>query len=49
MRPLLAALLALAVLAPSAGAWTRPRTVAVYNEIESVRMFHGPGDVGALA
>ena len=49
MRPLLAAVLALAVLAPAAGAWTRPRTVAAYNEIESVRMFHGPGDVGAIA
>jgi hypothetical protein len=49
MRPLLAALLALAVLAPNAHAWTRPRTVAVYNEIYSVRMFHGSNDVGALA
>jgi hypothetical protein len=49
MRPLLAALLALAFFAPQADAWTRPRTVAAYNEIESVRMFHGPGDVGGLA
>ena len=48
-RALLAALLGLAVLAPAAGAWTRPRTVAAYNEIESVRMFHGPGDVGAIS
>jgi hypothetical protein len=49
MRPFLVALLALAVLAPQAHAWTPPRTVAAYNEIENVRMFHGPGDVGALA
>jgi hypothetical protein len=49
MRPLLAALVALAVLAPPAGAWTRPRTVAAFDEIESVRMFHGPGDVGAIS
>jgi hypothetical protein len=49
MRLLPAVLLALAALAPPAGAWTRPREVARYNEIESVRMFHGPGDAGALA
>lgn len=46
---LLLALLTLAVFAAPAGAWTRPRTVAVYNDIENVRMFHGPRDVGALA
>src|SRR6188472_638692 len=49
MRLLLAALLAIVLIAPEAQAWTRPRTVAAYNEIESVRMFHGPGDVGAIA
>jgi hypothetical protein len=49
MRPLLVALLSLAVLAPSAGAWTRPRDVARNDEIESVRMFYGPGDVGSIA
>jgi len=49
MRPLLIALLSLAVLAPSAGAWTRPRDVARNDEIESVRMFYGPGDVGSIA